>query len=235
MGTRKYTHVEYTDQIKHTNIKPLEPYDGVHTKILHQCMICDYIWSVIPRDIRRGHGCHKCSGCPRMTHDEYVNKIKQLPITILDEYVALQTKVRHQCDICSTIWKPRPLNIMNGTGCPKCNRGGHSKIAIKWLYSFNNTNIQHAERLGEYRIPSTRMHVDGYDSETNTVYEFLGDRFHGNLDVFLPDEHCNPFSDKSTKELNDEWIDRKNTLESLNYNVVFIWELDYREELRHGQ
>ena len=39
--------------------------------------------------------------------------------------------------------------------------------------------IQHARNHGKYRIPDTWWTVDGYDLETNSVYEFLGCFWHG--------------------------------------------------------
>jgi len=34
------------------------------------------------------------------------------------------------------------------------------------------SRIQHATNQGEYHIPHSRYTVDGYDADTNTVYEF---------------------------------------------------------------
>ena len=59
----------------------------------------------------------------------------------------------------------------------------HSKVALEWLLwqdsKFPEPRIRHARNAGEYRIPNSRYTVDGYDEETNTVYEFQGCFFHG--------------------------------------------------------
>ena len=73
------------------------------------------------------------------------------------------------------------------------------------------------------------IQVDGYDPVTNTVYEFLGDRVHGNLNRFHKDEPGYPNYKKTIAELNKEWLKRKKALEKLGYTVVFMWEYDYRE------
>ena len=58
----------------------------------------------------------------------------------------------------------------------------HSKVALEWLLwqdsKFPEPRIRHARNAGEYRIPNSRYTVDGYDEETNTVYEFQGCFFH---------------------------------------------------------
>ena len=50
--------------------------------------------------------------------------------------------------------------------------------------------IQHSGNAGEYKIPGTRYHVDGYCRENNTVYEFLGCFYHGCKNCF-PVRHEN--------------------------------------------
>ena len=59
-------------------------------------------------------------------------------------------------------------------------RYNHSKCSIvwlEWIMQKENKTIQHALNGGEYRIPGTKFHVDGYCKETNEVFEFLGVSF----------------------------------------------------------
>jgi len=120
-----------------------------------------------------------------------------------------------------------PNNHLAGKCCPQCSKGNYSKIAINWLNSIS-PNIQHAENGGEYRIPNTKYRVDGYDLETNIVYEFHGDKFHGNPSLFSPDEICHPFDKNITaKELYQKTINRENEIKSLGYNLVVMWESEY--------
>ena len=59
----------------------------------------------------------------------------------------------------------------------------YSKMSINWLNFISkkdNITIQHALNYGEYKIPNTRLKADGYCKETNTIYEFHGDYWHGN-------------------------------------------------------
>ena len=44
----------------------------------------------------------------------------------------------------------------------------------------DNIYIQHAINDKEYLIEGTRYHADGFCKDTNTIYEFHGDYWHGN-------------------------------------------------------
>ena len=89
-----------------------------------------------------------------------------------------------------------------------------------------NIIIQHAENIGEYKIPNTRYRVDGYHKDTNTVYEFYGDYFHGNPNVH-DSNHYNKLVYKTMGELYQKTIDRENTIKELGYNIISIWYSDY--------
>ena len=57
----------------------------------------------------------------------------------------------------------------------------HSKVFLEWLHwqhsQLSESSIQHTGNVGEYRIQNTHYTVDGFDPNTNTVYEFrLEDR-----------------------------------------------------------
>ena len=125
------------------------------------------------------------------------------------------------------VFPQTPHSHLNGAGCPQCSSKGYSKIAIKWLNSIS-LDIQHAENGGEYRIPNTKYRVDGYVPSTNTVYEFHGDVFHGNPELFKPTDNCHPFNKYITaKELYDKTIERENEIKSLGYNLIVMWESDF--------
>jgi len=69
-----------------------------------------------------------------------------------------------------------PNHHLRGNGCSKCGFN-ISKLETEFLDFFNISNRQ------KY-IKEIRIKVDGYDVETNTVYEFLGDYWHGNPKIF---------------------------------------------------
>ena len=83
-----------------------------------------------------------------------------------------------------------PNNHLRGRGCPKC-FNHYSKSSILWLdflSKYYNINIQHAENDGEYLIPKTKYKADGFCKENNTIYEFHGDYWHGNPNIYKDDD-----------------------------------------------
>ena len=117
---RKITTQEYKEQIKDRNIVVLEEYKGNHTKIKHQCLKCDHIWSVTPNSIKRGRGCPKCAVNVVPTTKQYKKQIKDRTIKVLEEYKGSKTKIKHQCQVCNYIWSVTPSSVKNGSGCPSC-------------------------------------------------------------------------------------------------------------------
>ena len=108
---------------------------------------------------------------------------------------------------------------------------GYSVKCIKWLESIMEQEgifIQHAGNIGEFKIPGTRYKADGYCQENNTIYEFHGDCFHGNPDLFEDDDRPNFYKPEITaKELYNKTIERENKIINLGYNLVTTWENDY--------
>ena len=116
-------------------------------------------------------------------------------------------------------------------GCPKCSNNGFSKPSILWLDFLSklyNIYIQHAHNDGEYVITTTKYRSDGYCKENNTIYEFHGDYWHGNPKKFNPDD-INEITKKTFKDLYDETLIRENKIKELGYNLVVIWENDWKK------
>lgn len=124
--------------------------------------------------------------------------------------------------------------IKTGTTCKKCfpenTSRKFSKIAIRWLRleeKKRKIKIQHALNGGEYRIPDTNYYVDGYCEETNTVFEFHGDRYHGNPEVFKDTDRPNPFSNETAKHLYRKTKKKERIIKEAGYNLVVMWEHDF--------
>ena len=77
-------------------------------------------------------------------------------------------------------------------------------------------------------IKARQVRVDAYDPETNTIYEFLGDYWHGNPEVYDLNDF-NRSNKTKFQVLYDETFDRLNFIKSLGYNVKYIWENDFLE------
>jgi G:T-mismatch repair DNA endonuclease (very short patch repair protein) len=93
--------------------------------------------------------------------------------------------------------------------------------------------LQRRDNGGEFKIPGTRKLADGYDVETKTIYEFYGDYWHGNPNnPKYPFDSLNEFSGKTFRQLHDETLERESLIKSLGYNVITIWESEYKKTLK---
>lgn len=125
------------------------------------------------------------------------------------------------------------LNYLHFHGISVDNTYAHqySRKAIRWLDHVSqkeNIKIQHAVNGGEYTILGTRFRADGFCEETNTIYEFYGDRFHGNPMIFATEDKCHPYdNDITAGELYALTIERERLIIKMGYNLVIMWEHNY--------
>jgi hypothetical protein len=147
-------------------------------------------------------------------------------------YVSTATKLTVTCQLHGD-FQITPNNHLRGRECHKCSKQ-YSKNSIQWLeyliikYSIF---IQHATNIGEFNIPGTHLKADGYCKQTNTIYEFLGDFWHGNPDVFdLLD--INKRTNTTYLELYNNTIDKKEKIINLGYNYIEIWENNWNKFIK---
>lgn len=130
-----------------------------------------------------------------------------------------------------------PSNHLAGRGCYTCGLSKippiFSSIAIQWIeeyaYRHRLKNVIHAGNSSEYIIPTTRYKVDGYHPRSKTILEFHGSCWHGDPEVHKPNSRPHPFSPLTAKQLYNNTLQREDTLKSLGYKVVVVWEKDYKE------
>ena len=119
---------------------------------------------------------------------------------------------------------------MAGNGCP---RHSHivSKPEIEWL---DKLLIDKKYRHKSFKINNKRFNIDAFVVETNTIYEFYGDYWHGNLKVFDKNS-INPHTKKSYGYLFNKTIERENFFRSAGYTVISMWEIDWKREASSGK
>lgn len=120
-----------------------------------------------------------------------------------------------------------PGNHLAGNGCSKC-RSTRSKAGNKWLTSLGIPDDD-AHREVKLLIDNRRFKADGFIPETNTICEFYGDYFHGNPDVFDPNEKSG-LGDKTYGELYAATMERERIIKEAGYNIISIWENDWKKE-----
>ena len=82
--------------------------------------------------------------------------------------------------------------------------------------------------MGEYRVPNTNFTVDGYDEQTNTVYEFQGCFWHG-CPTCYPNrsEMHRRLEDRSMADVYHCTQKKLNELKSRGYHVIEMWECQW--------
>lgn len=111
-----------------------------------------------------------------------------------------------------------------GRGCPKCS-SSISKLEIKWLESLGVPDTKENRQV-KIQIGEKYIKVDGYIPETNTIYEFWGDYWHGNPDIFSPDD-MNTRNKKTFGKLYEETQRKRKLIIAAGFNLVEIWENEF--------
>lgn len=188
-----------------------------------------------PADHLKNSNCHKCSREEHkkkitMTTEEFIQKAN---VSHNNFYSYNQTNYKHShmtvVIICPKHgnFNQNPSNHLRGTSCPKCS-STISKISMEWLDYLNIPNDQQHREV-RLKLGKRKIRADGFVSKTNTVYEFYGDYFHGNPFVFRREDKSG-LSGITYGELYDNTIKRENIIRDAGYNIISIWENDWKKE-----
>jgi hypothetical protein len=75
---------------------------------------------------------------------------------------------------------------------------------------------------------SGRTKVDGWIKQSNTILEFHGDYYHGNPNKYDADQ-WNETTKCTFGDLYESTMERMDNLKTMGYNVIYIWEGDYKK------
>lgn len=223
-----------------TKNKVLTPRDvkiNSNKKVWWLCEKCGESWlSQISNRTRQKGGCPYCLGklvcnsnCLATLFPDIAKEwhpTKNGSLTPNDVTCGRGKKVWWVCSKCGNEWYSTINHRTSGTCCPLCSKSNTSKISKNWL-----DEIGICCREKKINIPYSNkkyMKVDGFDKSTNTVYEFLGDFWHGNPKMY--DLH-KTFIGGSPLTLMDKYLETKCKLETLikaGHKVKFVWESDYK-------
>jgi len=201
-------------------------YVNNHTKLIISCpKHGDFLQK--PNDHMNGHGCDICGGKIKITSKEFIIKANLIHNNKFDysniEYTNTTTKTNIKCVKHGEFYQ-LPSSHLQGVGCPKCNYEKLALIKVSKAESdfldYIKIDINNRSKFIENYI------VDGYDPFTNTIYEFLGDYWHGNPKKFKPNK-INKSVNKTYKELYDYTFHRFKNIKTIGYNINYIWESDW--------
>jgi hypothetical protein len=179
-----------------------------------------------------GYGCNECgiesvANRKRLQVEEFITKANNIHNNKYDysyvQYKNNKTKVTILCNVHG-MFNQVPMSHLQGSGCSKC-KITSSKPEKQWLDSLG---VNYENRQITLKSNGRWVRVDAYVPETNTVYEFLGDYWHGNPDKYKLND-INPTTQLTFGELYEKYIDKKKWLLNNGYNLVEIWENDWKQ------
>jgi len=207
---------------------------GVDIDIIVECPIHGE-FEIRPADHKRGRGCTKCSKIDFIPHNKlntqkFIEKSIEIWRNKYDysktKYIDSKTKVIIICHKHGDFEQMPQQHYMYD--CPKCSNR-YSKISIEYLSYIEikySIKIIHAKNEGEFNIPYSRYKADGYCKETNTIYEFHGDFWHGNPNIYLSTD-INKKNGKTFGELYQNTINKEKQIRMFGFNLITIWESDW--------
>ena len=191
----------------------------------------------IASDHLTGCGCPNCAQeiktqkCTK-TQEKFIEQANIIHKNKYDYSLSIYKNAYSKIEIICLIhgiFKKTPNCHLNGHGCPKCSKKIFSKGQIEWLNYIakkDNIYIQHAMNEGEFKIPNTNFRVDGYCKETNTIFEYNGNYYHGNPLFFKPQE-MNKLIKKTYGELYIKTLEKELLIREKGYNFIVIWEHEW--------
>jgi len=207
----------------HINFKKL------NGKLKIKCNKCNNFFNQTARHHLMGHGCIFCVNLSKTKNIsqfiiDAVNIHKKKYNYDKSNYINSAKKIEIKCNDCNLIFWQTPHSHLLGRGCRKCGaRKFVSKSENEWL---DFLKIKQEFRQQTIIINNKKYIVDAYVAESNTIYEFNGDYWHGNPSLFEANE-MNKRNNKTFGELYNKTLNRENLLKKSGYNVISIWEDDW--------
>ena len=226
---QKFTTEEFVSTAK--KIHSIFDYSKVNyinnsTKVEIICKKHGSFWQLPSNHIYHKRGCKKCATeintqNNMKTTEVFIEEAKHIHKNKYDYSLVKYTGAfKHVIIICPIHgkFKQSPDNHLHGKECSKCSKV-ISKPEIAFLNYFEVPTRQF--RINRYKI-------DGYNKNTNTIYEFLGDYYHGNLNIYDKDK-INTKCKLTFGELYSRTYERFDKLKSMGYNIKYIWEFDWNK------
>jgi hypothetical protein len=168
-----------------------------------------------------GHNCKQCAKNKKKTKEEITEYVESFGYKIdLSQH---QNSLTLTTLVCTNghAYEGNFERFHSGNRCPFCYKGRVSKNSQEWL-----DYLQVKDREVSIKANNHSYKVDGFDSKTNTIYEFLGDYWHGNPKKYSSEDK-NPTTNKTYGEMYNNTIKRMKLLKNMGYNVKYIWESEW--------
>lgn len=183
-----------------------------------------------PRSHLQKRGCIICAGKNMLSLKEFIIKANKTHNNRYDyskvaEYKGIRRKIIITCPKHGEFTQTPEVHL-NGHGCKKCAKI-ISKMESKWLDSVNIPKEWRDKRL---KIGNKTIIADGFNPDTNTIYEFNGDYWHGNPAVYNPAD-IHPLIKRTFGEIYNQTLEKEKLIKEAGFNLVVMWEHDFTRQL----
>lgn len=184
-----------------------------------------------PSNHLMGTGCPKCFCNPSLGMKEFVRKSHEVHGDRYQYtngiYINNHTKIEIICKVHGSFYQSPHSHLDQASSCPKCAQTIY-KQENKWLDSLYISHLarQHPIKIQNRRNP---LRVDGFDHETNTVYLFHGDFWHGNPNVYTNPFEWNPRTKCQMYHLYEDTIKKEQDIKNAGFNLIVMWESDWKK------
>ena len=189
---------QFLDKLKAKNdyLIPCDQYINERTKIRFICKFCGKIVYMTPQNAFDGHGCFECGVQRRAelrktdTFDFFKRVLEANPDNwCLGWYAGIRNKVETQCGVCGNIWYPSAASLLNGTGCPICNKSKGERKIETYLKTKEIPYIPQKTFDGLFGIGGGLLLYDFYLPKHNLLIEYQGEFHDGSIrDSYQPPE-----------------------------------------------
>lgn len=158
----------------HPNINIKGKYKNHQSELECECLLDGYKWSTTAHNLMRGHGCKKCAGTLKKTHEEFVKEAseKNKNVTVIGKYKGTKEKILCRCNKCGNEWFTHPSLVLYGSRCPICST---SKGETKIMELLNNNKIDYIpQKTFENCLYRYLLRFDFYIPSLNLCIEYQG-------------------------------------------------------------
>lgn len=203
-------------------------YRGNHNKVIITCFKHgDFL--VLPYNHLQGVNCEKCIGRLVIDTESFINQSKEIYKNLYNYEKTVYLKSNEKVIIiCKKhgdfLIRPSDHIGIHQVGCQKCS-SRISKPENEWL---NSLKIKGLLRQYLLKFKNKKYIVDGYDPKTKTIYEFYGDYFHGNPQIY-ESKDFNKVVKKSFEELYLLTLEKEKFLIMNGYKLNIMWEAEWKK------
>jgi ssDNA-binding Zn-finger/Zn-ribbon topoisomerase 1 len=201
-------------------------YKNIDTKVSIICKIHKEFLQTPYHHINRKQGCPQCKGSrisksKAMSLQDFVDKANILhnnkyDYSKIEKYTNAHTSIIIVCKKHGEFLQTPNNHLYAKNGCPSCGYNT-SNTANEWLDSLN---IPKQNREVTIIVNGIKYKVDALHN--NTIYEYFGNFWHGNPEIFDPND-VNPRNKETYGNLYNKTLEKISNLEKSSYKFIYLW------------